>query len=29
MEELRAFYFCMTGEVDEAVGMMQRSGRVS
>jgi ABC-2 type transport system ATP-binding protein len=29
MEELRAFYFRMTGEVDEAAGMMQRTGRVS
>jgi ABC-2 type transport system ATP-binding protein len=29
MEELRAFYFRMTGEVDEAAGMMQRTGRLS
>ena len=29
MEELRAFYFRMTGEVDEAAGMIQRAGRVS
>lgn len=29
MEELRAFYFRMTREVDEAAGMMQRAGRVS
>jgi ABC-2 type transport system ATP-binding protein len=29
MEELRAFYFRMTGEVDEAAGMMHRAGRVS
>jgi len=29
MEELRAFYFHMTGEVDEAAGMIQRAGRVS
>ncbi len=29
MEELRAFYFRMTGEVDEAAGMVQRAGRVS
>jgi ABC-type multidrug transport system ATPase subunit len=28
MEELRAFYFRMTGEVDEAAGMIQRAGRV-
>ncbi len=28
MEELRAFYFRMTGEVDEAAGMSQRTGRV-
>ena len=27
MEELRAFYFRMTGEVDEAAGMIQRVGR--
>lgn len=27
MEELRAFYFRMTGEVDEAAGMIQRAGR--
>jgi ABC-2 type transport system ATP-binding protein len=29
MEELRAFYFRMTGEADEAAVMMQRTGRVS
>lgn len=29
MEDLRAFYFRMTGEVDEAAGMIQRVGRVS
>ncbi len=29
MEELRAFYFRMTGEVDEAAGMTHRVGRVS
>ena len=29
MEELRAFYFRMTGEVDEAAGVIQRAGRVS
>jgi ABC-2 type transport system ATP-binding protein len=29
MEELRAFYFRMTGEVDEAAGRMQRTGRLS
>ncbi len=28
-EELRAFYFRLTGEVDEAAGMLQRAGRVS
>src|SRR5258708_3118856 len=28
MEELRVFYFRMTGEVDEAAGMIQRAGRV-
>ena len=27
MEELRAYYFRMTGEVDEAAGMIQRAGR--
>jgi ABC-type multidrug transport system ATPase subunit len=27
MEELRAFYFRMTGEIDEARSMMQRAGR--
>ena len=29
IEDLRAFYFRMTGEVDEAAGMIQRVGRVS
>ena len=29
MEELRSFYFRMTGEADEAAAMMQRVGRVS
>jgi len=29
MEELRAFYFRMTGEEDEAAGMMQRVGGAS
>ena len=29
MEDLRAFYFRTTGEVDEAAGMIQRVGRVS
>ena len=29
MEELRAFYFRTTGEVDEAAGMLQRAGRIS
>jgi ABC-type multidrug transport system ATPase subunit len=28
MEELRAFYFSMTGEADERAGIIQRAGRV-
>jgi len=29
VEDLRAFYFRMTGEVDEAAGMIERAGRLS
>lgn len=29
MEDLRAFYFRTTGEVDEAAGMIQRAGKIS